>query len=158
MREDHEKADKHNDGQKRRGEQAGLNTEADPVRQHHVQEGPNETCTTGTTPPSGQTHVAVVVCETQEAQLAATTADAGQDDTDQLDGHRLGRRCKGDKEHAGGGEGDEDKNAGGVGYAIDKIGSNELGQKTGHDIGEKDDTLGNAISNQVLGGREDDDV
>lgn len=158
MGEDHEEADKHDDGQKCRGEQAGLDAEADPIRQHHIQKGPDETCTAGTTTPSGQTHVTIVMCETQKAQLAATTADARQDDTNQLDGHRLRRRCEGDKEHAGGGEGDEDKNAGGIGYAMDEVRSNELGQEAGHNIGEEDDALGDAISDKILGGRKDDDI
>lgn len=101
--------------------------------------------------------MSIVVSQAQEAELAAATTQAGQHDTDEFDGDGHGGGRQGDKHHAGGGEGGEDEDADGVGDAVDEVGSDELGEEGGQDVGEQDDAFGE-VADEVLGGGQDDDV
>jgi len=41
---------------------------------------------------------------------------------------------------------------------VDEVRGDELSEKGGEDIGKEDDSLGDGGTDEVLGGREDDDV
>ncbi|KGQ07521.1 hypothetical protein BBAD15_g7134 [Beauveria bassiana D1-5] len=53
--------------------------------------------------------------------------------------------------------GAEYKNSGAVRDAVDKVWCDELGEEGGYHVGEEHDALGHG-ADEVLGGREDDDV
>lgn len=157
LREDDEEAQQHDGGQECGGQQAVPDAETHPGGEHHVQARAGQSRAAGAAPPSGKAHVAVVVGQAEEAQLAAAAAQAGEHDAQHLDGDGAGGRRERDEEHPGGGEAGEYGNAHGVGDAVDKVGGDELGHEGGHHVGKEDDALGQ-VPDEVLRGGQDDHV
>lgn len=97
------------------------------------------------------------MCQSQEAELAATTTETGQYHAGELDGNRLGGGCQGDEHHAGGRKTGEDKYTDGIRDAMDEVGGNELGQERRYDVGKQDDAF-REVADEILGGGQDDNV
>ena len=63
----------------------------------------DQASSTSARPPSCEREVSIVMCEAEEAELAASTAQTGEHDTTHFDGYRLRILQlwrKGDNEHA----------------------------------------------------------
>ena len=102
--------------------------------------------------------MSVVVRQSQKAQLACAAAQRCQNHAYHLDGHRLVRRRQCHEEHAQRGHDDEADDADPVRNFVYKVWGDQLREKGRHNVGKEDDALWDAGTDEILCGRQDDDV
>lgn len=96
--------------------------------------------------------------QTEEAELAAAGAEAGDDDADHLHSDGFRGRREGDEKHSRARQADEDQDAQRVGHAVDEVRGDQFREEGGENVGEEDHAFRDGRADEVLGGGEDDYV
>jgi hypothetical protein len=103
----------------------------------------------------------IVMRQSQKTELAQSTAETGQHDSNHLDSDSArivrsgGQR---DKQHTRGGYSHETTNAHGIRRQVYKVRRNQFDKERGHHIGQENDTFWYSGTDKVERGGEDDDI